>query len=88
MKPTKDGRYRWDTRKQGPAQRPFRIWDAGKKCNVPHRNFAHERSALDAVLCEVKWSKVGTALEVYDCRTGRLLGQYVRRVNDIHIVEG
>lgn len=39
-------------------------------------------------LVEVRWLSVGAAVEVYDCRTGKLLGQYVRRVGAVRFVEG
>lgn len=73
----KKDRYRWDA-ERGEAQRPYRLWDAKLKQNVAHRYYADRRRAHLGALIEARWGKVGTAIEVYDCRDGRLLGQYVR----------
>jgi hypothetical protein len=35
-------------------------------------------------LIEVRWSKVGTVIEVFNSATGRLLGQYRRTPTSIH----
>jgi hypothetical protein len=63
--------------------RPFRIWDAKKKANVPHRCYATERAAMISALILTRWAKVGETLEVHDISTGRLIGQYTRRVSSI-----
>lgn len=31
-----------------------------------------------------RWAKIGTVIDVFNSNTGKLLGQYHRRVNDIH----
>lgn len=74
---TTNGKRVW-TEADGEAKRPYRLWDAANKRNVPHRYYGIKRNALNGALLEVRWGKVGTALEVYDCRTGALLGQYRR----------
>ena len=61
------------------VRRPFRIWNAKDKKHVPGRAYTHWRNAQDGALQIVRWGKVGDAVEVYDVRTGRLIGQYVRK---------
>jgi hypothetical protein len=76
-KPTKSGRYRWDAKK-GEAQRPYRLWDAKAKENLPHRYYSDSRKAHLGALIEARWGRVGTTIEVYNCVNGGLLGQYTR----------
>lgn len=80
MKP--DKRILWDA-ERGPAKRPFRIWDARGKKNLPHRCYATERNAMNACLIEIRWSQVGETLEVYNAVTGKLSGQYTRKIASI-----
>lgn len=75
--------YRWDTGKRGESLRPYRLWDAVRKRNYRWRNYADAKRAHLGALIEARWAGIGTTVEVYDCRTGRLLGQYTRRVNSI-----
>lgn len=70
------------------TKRPFRIWDSGEKREVPYRNYATERRALDAALLIVRWEKVGRTLEVFDITTGKWLGTYARRVDSISFDKG
>jgi hypothetical protein len=63
----------------GEVRRPFRIWNAVEKKHVPGRAYSHWRNAQDGALQIVRWGKVGDAVEVYDVRTGKLIGQYVRK---------
>jgi len=79
-------RYEWD-KDRGEAQRPFRLWDAVKKQNIRWRYYADKKRAHIAALIEVRWMQIGAAVEVYDCRTGKLLGQYIRRVDTIRFIE-
>ena len=73
----------WDVSIKGPSKRPFRIWDARAKKNLPHRCYATERAAMNGALIEVRWAAVGESLEVYDITTGSLICQYTRKVNTI-----
>jgi hypothetical protein len=63
--------------------RPFRLWDAVNKVNLAHRYYVHDRNAHLGALIEARWAQVGTTIEVYNCLTGRMLGQYTRRIHSI-----
>lgn len=80
-------RATWRTSERGEAQRPYRLWDAEAKRYIRYRCYTTEPRAHNAALIEVRWNPVGTAVEVVDCRTGRLIGQYVHRVNGIDYLE-
>ena len=56
--------------------RPFRLWNANLKAPVRWRYYSDKRRAHMGALYECRWAKVGTTIEVYDCTTGWLLGQY------------
>jgi hypothetical protein len=61
------------------VKRPFRLYDPVKKKNYPWRCYKYHRNAIIGALIEVKWSKVGTTIEVIDIRAGnKLIGQYTR----------
>lgn len=77
------GYFSWDPKERGEAKRPFRLWDATKRKNVPSRNYAESRRAHNAALIEIRWAKVDHSLEVYDVRTHKLLGTYTRKVNSV-----
>lgn len=79
--------YQWDEEERGEAVRPFRLWDAVNKCNLRWRNYADKKRAHVAALIEARWLPIGATIEVYDCRTGKLLGQYTRRVDSIRFSE-
>jgi hypothetical protein len=61
------------------TKRPYRIWDAKGRKHVTGRAYTYWRNAQNGALQIVRWGKVGDAVEVYDIRTGRLIGQYVRK---------
>ena len=65
------------------SQRPYRIWDAKERKALRWRCYLHRRNAHNGALLEARWAAIGTALEVYDSRTGQLLGVYIRRVHTI-----
>ena len=65
------------------AKRPYRLWDSVAKRDMPHRYYAIKRNALDGALLETRWAKVGTTIEVYDCRTGKLFGIFQRHPTTI-----
>lgn len=69
-------------------KRPYRIWDARAKKHLIGRNYAYERSAHNGALLIARWSKVGESLEVYDARTGQLIGQYTRRLHFVSFMKG
>jgi len=79
--------YFWD-KERGDAVRPFRLWDAVNRKNLRWRYYADKKRAHMAALIEARWLPVGSTIEVYDCRTGKLLGQYTRRVDSIRFSEG
>jgi hypothetical protein len=60
------------------TKRPYRLWDAVTKAPVRWRCYAYPRNAHMGALIEARWGKPGYAVEVYDIRTGALLGQYTR----------
>lgn len=80
-----EGGKRTEYPKVRDTVRPFRLWNpqANPPRNVPHRYYATERRALDAALLLVRWEKVGTTFEVYDCRRQHFIASYSRRVNTI-----
>lgn len=80
--------YSWDTKKRGEAVRPFRLWDAVNKKNLQWRYYSDKKRAHIAALIEARWLAVGASIEVYDCRNGKLLGQYTRRIDTIRFTEG
>lgn len=67
--------------------RPFRLWDAQLKHDLPHRYYKDKKRAHMGALIESRWSEVGRTIEVYDVRYGKLLGQYTRRVDTIAFLE-
>ena len=79
--------YQWD-KERGEAMRPFRLWDAVNRKNLRWRNYADKTRAHMGALIEVRWLPIGSSIEVYDCRTGMLLGQYTRSVDSIRFTEG
>jgi hypothetical protein len=70
------------------SARPFRLWDANAKRDLRWRCYKAARSAHLGALVEARWSKVGTSIEVYDCTTGRLHGQYTRTPTSIIFQKG
>lgn len=72
----------WDTNR-GEAKRPFRLWDARKKRQVQWRCYSDAKRAHNAALMETRWANVGDTIEVFDIRTGALLGQYTRKVASV-----
>ena len=71
--------------KKPETVRPFRLWDAKHKRNVPHRCYMHLRNAHNGALLEVRWSVVAASIEVYDIRTAALHGVYTRRIDGIEL---
>lgn len=79
-------RYTWD-KERGDAVRPYRLWDAVNRKNIRWRYYEDKKRAHIAALIEARWLPIGATIEVYDCRTGKLLGQYTRRVDSIRFME-
>jgi len=65
------------------SKRPYRLWNPKKEKHVPHRYFKYLDNARIAALIETKAAKVGTVLELYNYDTGKLLGQYIRKLHNI-----
>jgi len=68
--------------------RPFRLWNANTKEQMRWRYYSDKKHAHIGALIEVRWSEVGTTIEVFDTTTGRLLGQYTRKVNTVAFMGG
>jgi hypothetical protein len=68
-------------------KRPFRLYNAVTKKNLPHRNFHYKNNAHNAALVETRWAHVGSIFEVITTQ-GIMHGQYVRGVNDIKFFKG
>lgn len=79
-------KYHWDTSERGEAARPYRLWDAVNRQNFRWRNYSDPKRAHLGALIEARWAAIGATVEVYDARTGRLLGQYTRRVDSIRFM--
>lgn len=72
----------WNTSKRGAATRPYRLWSPADKKYLPYRCYVYEKNAHDGALLEVRHTKQApSVVEVVDCRTGRLIGQYILRRN-------
>lgn len=69
------------------TKRPYRLWDVKAKKNIPHRYYLFPRKAHLGALIEVRWGEVGTVIEVYDCRTAALLGQYKRTPTSVQFFD-
>lgn len=67
-------------------KRPYRLWDAKEKHQVPHRYFGDPKNAHMAALVEARWARIGYTIEVFNTANGRLLGQYTRTVNTIEFM--
>ena len=68
--------------------RPFRLWDAKEKQQMQWRYYSNKRNAHVGALIEARWAEIGKTIEVFDIRTGRLLGQYTRKVNTVAFLGG
>lgn len=75
-------KYRWDD-DRGEAARPFRLYDPIRRKNYRWRCYAIMKHAHTGAMVEARWAGIGETVEVYDVRTGRLLGQYTRRVDSL-----
>ena len=73
----------WDEKKKGVSLRPFRLWDANRKKQIPRRCYGSERNAMNAALIEIRWSKIGETIEVFNITDGALSGQYTRKVSSV-----
>lgn len=70
------------------VKRPFRVWDWRRNQHVVGRCYKHVRRALDGALLIVRWAAIGDTFEIYDVRTGQLLGRYLRTPTGIKFVKG
>ena len=69
---------RWKDEHDEPTKRPYRLWDAIAKCDMRYRYYEIERNALNGALLEAAWARVGTSIEVYDCRTAKHIATFTR----------
>src|SRR5262245_2038978 len=76
-------KHRWNEDERGEAVRPFRLYDPVARKNYRWRCYADPKHAHNGAMTEARWAGIGKTVEVYDARTGRLMGQYTRRVNSI-----
>lgn len=58
--------------------RPYRLWDAKRKKVVRYRYYSNYRNAHIAGFVEARFADPGEVFDVYDARSGRMLGQYIR----------
>jgi len=68
--------------------RPFRLWDAKAKKQMPHRFYLDLRRAHMGALIEARWAEVGVCIEVFDITKGKLRGQYTRTRDSVQFAEG
>lgn len=66
--------------------RPFRLWDAKAESALRWRCYSDPKRAHMGALIEARWSAVGATIEVFNVNNGKLLGQYTRRLHDIHFL--
>jgi len=64
------------------GERPIRLYDAERKACVAHRCFKFPDRALNTAAALMNWHPIGT-LEVYNSKTGRLLGSYTKRASGL-----
>ena len=65
-------------------KRPYWIWDVTAKKVLPYRRYSILHNAHNMAMNEAGWSKtVGYTVEVFDARTGKLLGQYTRTMHSV-----
>lgn len=65
------------------SARPFHLWNPKEKVAYRWRYYSDPKRAHLGALIECRWADVGTVIEVYNAQTGKLLGQYRRRLHDI-----
>lgn len=68
------------------SAKPIRIWNAKAKKHCAGRYYKYHRNAHDGALLMARWAKIGETLEIIDARTGRLLGQYTRKLHTVAIM--
>jgi len=70
-------------RKRFYPPRPFRIWDAVNKRDLPRRCYHDAKRAFSVALLLAPTFQRGAKLEVYHASTGRLVGQVITRARGI-----
>lgn len=63
--------------------RPFHLWDPKAKKRYRSKYYSDPKRAHMGALFEARWSSVGATIEVFNASTGKLMGQYTRKVNEI-----
>lgn len=75
-------------RKSNCPSRPYHLWNAKTNKRLPSKFYSDPKRAHWAALKEMRWSPVGTTLEVLNVVRGQELGQYTRGVNAIRFTNG
>lgn len=65
------------------GSRPYRLWDSKKNVAIRWRYYSEPRRAHNSAMIEARWAKVGTTIEVINIDTGKMLGQYTRRITTV-----
>lgn len=65
------------------APRPYRLYVEQERKWLKYRAYVHKGHAMRGALWMAKWMEIGTTLAIIDVRTGKLHGQYTRRVNHV-----
>lgn len=68
---------------ENSIKRPFRLWNPKTNEEYRWRYYSDWHRAVNGAFVELKWTAVGTVIEVIDVRYGRLLGVYKRTVNSV-----
>ena len=64
-------------------KRPYRLWNGNEKVALRWRCYSDPKRAHMGALIEARWAKVGTTVEVINIETGKMLGQYTRRIGNV-----
>lgn len=66
--------------------RPWRLWNAKARALMRWRNYSHLKHAHVGALIECRWADVGACIEVFNTQTGKLSGQYIRRLHSVEFI--
>jgi hypothetical protein len=71
---------------KGENRRPYRLYDATAKKNLPWRFYKHPHNAHNGAILEIWWAKkIGWTIEVINVDNGRMLAQYTRELKRIAV---
>jgi hypothetical protein len=65
------------------GSRPYRLWNGKTQTALRWRYYSEPRRAHIGALIEARFAKVGTTIEVINIDTGKMLGQYTRRMHTV-----